>query len=64
MTIIPTYESWLENVRKLTTQEIFYEILAEERDPTWPSISQQLRIKALHEVFAERMKEAGIDWVI
>jgi hypothetical protein len=64
MNITPTFETWVEYVKTYSTHEIFKQILSEERDPTWPSINRQLRIRALNEVFAERMKEAGIDWVI
>ena len=64
MNTTPTFESWIEYVRQFPTHNIFKQILTEERDPTWPSINRQLRTRALNEVFAERMKEAGIEWVI
>ena len=64
MNTIPTFESWVEYVKTYTTQQIFNQILSEERDPTWPSINRQLRMRALNEVFGERMIEAGVDWAI
>jgi len=54
-----------EDFQKYTIQELFNEIISLEGGDMWDGMSsagQKKETKIAHEVFAEKMREKGIDW--